>query len=42
VDAIFREAKEEQEKTDQAFEEEEKRTALISGTHNAELEPVMF
>ncbi|KAG2380814.1 uncharacterized protein HKW66_Vig0201860 [Vigna angularis] len=39
VDAILRQAKEEQEKTDQAFEEEEKRAALVSGIRNTELEP---
>jgi len=39
VDEIFRQAKEEQEKTDQAFEEEEKRAALNSGIRNTELEP---
>ncbi|CAJ1949128.1 unnamed protein product [Sphenostylis stenocarpa] len=39
VDAIFRQAKEEQEKTDQAFEEEEMKAALNSGIPNTELEP---
>ncbi|ESW05947.1 hypothetical protein PHAVU_010G006200 [Phaseolus vulgaris] len=39
VDAIFRQAKEEQEKTDQAFEEEEKKAALIAGIRNTESEP---
>ncbi|XP_014516771.1 uncharacterized protein LOC106774330 [Vigna radiata var. radiata] len=39
VDAIFRQAKEEQEKTDQAFEGEEKRAALVSGIRYTELEP---
>ncbi|TKY63396.1 Transcription termination/antitermination protein NusG [Spatholobus suberectus] len=38
MEAIFRQAKEEQEKTDQAFEEEEKNVALNSGIRNTELE----
>ncbi|KAE9600852.1 hypothetical protein Lal_00011238 [Lupinus albus] len=37
--AIFRQAKEEQEKTDKAFEDEEKNAALNSVTPNTELEP---
>ncbi|RDX87544.1 hypothetical protein CR513_30972, partial [Mucuna pruriens] len=39
MEAIFRKAKEEQEKTDQAFEEEEKNAALNSEIRNTELEP---
>jgi len=39
MEAIFRQAKEEQEKTDQAFEQEEKKAALDSGIRNTELEP---
>ncbi|XP_061336626.1 uncharacterized protein LOC133283736 [Gastrolobium bilobum] len=39
MEAVFRQAKEEQEKTDQAFEEEEKNAVLNSGFPNAELEP---
>lgn len=39
MDAIFRQAKEEQEKTDKAFEEEEKNAVLNSGIPNTELEP---
>ncbi|KAK7390611.1 hypothetical protein VNO78_25933 [Psophocarpus tetragonolobus] len=38
MEAIFRQAKEEQEKTDQAFEEEKKNVALNSGIHNTELD----
>lgn len=38
MEAIFRQAKEEQEKTDLAFEEEEKKAALNSGIPNTELE----
>ncbi|OIV89610.1 hypothetical protein TanjilG_15805 [Lupinus angustifolius] len=37
--AIFRQAKEEQEKIDQAFEEEEKKAVLNSVAPNTELEP---
>lgn len=37
--AIFRQAKDEQEKTDKAFEEEEKNAVLNSGIPNSELEP---
>ncbi|KAH1162576.1 hypothetical protein GLYMA_01G109100v4 [Glycine max] len=39
MEAIFRQAKEEQEKTDQAFEQEEKKASLDSGIRNTELEP---
>ncbi|KAK7287464.1 hypothetical protein RIF29_00744 [Crotalaria pallida] len=39
MDAIFRQAKEEQEKIDQAFEEEEKNAVLNSGIPSTELEP---
>lgn len=39
MEAIFRQAKEEQEKTDQAFEEQEKNAVLNSGIRNKELEP---
>ncbi|XP_020215881.1 uncharacterized protein LOC109799686 [Cajanus cajan] len=38
MEAIFKRAKEEQEKTDQAFEEEEKNAALNSEIKNTELE----
>lgn len=38
IEAIFRQAKEEQEKIDQAFEEEEKNSALNSGIRNTEVE----
>ncbi|KAK7286862.1 hypothetical protein RJT34_22181 [Clitoria ternatea] len=39
MDAIFRQAKEEQEKIDQASKEEEKKAVLNSGIPNTELEP---
>lgn len=39
MEAIYRQAKEEQEKADQAFEEEEKKAALNSEVLKTELEP---
>ncbi|KAK7349930.1 hypothetical protein VNO77_07833 [Canavalia gladiata] len=40
MEAVFRQAKEEQEKTDQAFEEEEKKTAVLNpGLPNTGIEP---
>lgn len=39
MEAIFRQAKEEQEKADRAFEEEEKKAVVNSAITNAESEP---